>query len=322
MLNPEEALSLDLRGYFVRRGAVRRSTLDVWKAALSRLEWRAAWELPPKCLPMWTPTIEEYRIINLLQADPAFDDLIDFPGWIDCAHALVPSPPRMTECYSITRGPNMGLFLHRTHAPIATYSVANNRQVVTHLKVAVCLDDCGVDDGPFCVIEGSHKIAVDFPYSKFDGDWRAADRDQATFEFHKAADSGRLSVPWREIPGFREIHTTAGDVVLFTENLIHGACARRADGFRRTLYVGYGPYHCANWHGVEYGEDVLGRLTDAQRAIVREPYCGHIYHGSRAAGDVTLRRVGFDVFPNSEAWNWRRAELRDDKRVDRADMSA
>ncbi len=304
-LTPEELLSLDLRGYFIRRAALTKPVLDRWQNRLEELEWRNGDTLPKGVWSVWTPTIDEFRIINLLQSGSSFDDMVDCPAWLEAVREVVPQPMRMTECYSITRGAGIGLLLHWTRAPIATYGVVAGQPQATHLKIAICLEDCGPDDGPFCVIEGSHKIGVPFLYTKLNPNWRETDRDHEVFEFLKKYDDRNRGIPWEDIPGFRELCTKRGDFVVFTENLIHGAQGRRSPGFRRTVYAAYSPFHFCNWHGVSYGEDVLGRLTNPRRDLVREPFCGHVYAQVPHEHDASLARVGFDPYPNSLQWDQR-----------------
>ncbi len=65
----------------------------------------------------------------------------------------------------------------------------------------------------------------------------------------------------------------AGDVLFFTEALIHGTMPWQADHQRRALLFKYSPGHSA-WNGNYYDISKYGELTDRQRRMLMPPSIG------------------------------------------------
>ena len=65
----------------------------------------------------------------------------------------------------------------------------------------------------------------------------------------------------------------AGDVVFFTEALVHGTMPWRAERERRSLLYKYSPGHSA-WSGGYYNPDDYGELTERQRRMLLPPSIG------------------------------------------------
>ncbi|MDE0896594.1 MAG: phytanoyl-CoA dioxygenase family protein, partial [Planctomycetota bacterium] len=256
MLTPEEAFAFDLHGYIVIKGALDRERLLALSEKIGAFD-NATPEQLPWSIPVWTPVINEYRILNVLDPVPDVLEYIDAEPIFSRLEGLMDVPFRMTEAYTITRGPGIGLYLHHLPAPIATYRVENGQPRSTYIKATIPLEDCNHEDGPFCVIEGSHKSGVSFPFNKLDPDWDAPTKDLAIVEMMEGHEDGRPKTDWATIPGFKELTCEVGDVILFTENLMHGARKNSSGKRRRGLYLGYGPASSANWHGVQYSPEIL-----------------------------------------------------------------
>jgi hypothetical protein len=115
--------------------------------------------------------------------------------------------------------------------------------------VAFLLSDVNVRDGGFCCIPGSHK-------SNF-----------------------VTSVPddvrhYQRLPHYVvQPSAAAGDVIIFTEALIHGTVPWRADHERRALLYKYGPGHSA-WMSGSYDLSAFRDLTAQQRRILAPPFVG------------------------------------------------
>ena len=305
MMTAEELYHFDLKGYLLVKRAFEPDLIRLLNDQLGKLEGAGKDQLPPRCIPNWTPVVNEYRIMNIIECGESFVRLIDHPQVFHRVEGLVPPPIRLTEAYSISRRRGIGIPLHAV--PIAEYTVTRSGPRCTHLTAVVNLTDCGPEDGPFVVFEGSHKLGVTFPYSIAHPNWSAPIHDAAiAAAYGKAmADHGR-GVPWEQIPGYREICVEAGDLVLFTEDLWHGAKELRSDRTRRTLYLAYSPYHFANWHGVEYSEDLKRRVTERQRELLSGPFIGYRYEGADTASRLPPG-LPFQPMSNSEraamGWN-------------------
>ncbi len=293
MLSPQEAFHFDLKGYVLRKGAISADRVSVLNERLAACERTPRAELPRCAVARRTPALNELRIYNIIECAPEFLDLIDDEAWFDVVEQVVPQPCRLTEAYSITRARGLGNPLHRPS--IAEY----DRLSTKHLKAVVALSDCGPDDGPFVVIEGSHRSQVPLPYAAVHPDWDLPewDRSYAKQFLERVGQDARLQIPWEQIPGYREIYVEAGDVLLFTEDIWHGAKAVRSDRVRRSLYFAYSPYHFANWHGLTYSEDLRSRATERQRRLIAGPFIGNRF---AATDDPEVDPVAFPFEPESE----------------------
>jgi ectoine hydroxylase-related dioxygenase (phytanoyl-CoA dioxygenase family) len=77
---------------------------------------------------------------------------------------------------------------------------------------------------------------------------------------------------WRVLichPYFKEVHLKAGDAILFTDALIHGASVRTNEGERRALIYRYSSFWTRDRFGYEYSDELVARLTPARRKIIR-----------------------------------------------------
>jgi len=297
MFTAEEAYRLDLHGYLILRDALPREPLLALAKEIAALDDLGPEDLPHS-IPVWTPVIDEYRVLNVLDPCPSALAFIDHEAILARADKFMDAPYRLVEAYTITRRKGIGLYLHNIPEPLSSYRVVDGVPRISFLKVNVALTDCGDADGPFCVIEGSHKLGVRFPYSHLPADWEYPPHDRDVLTLMQGHEKGKREVRWQEIPGYREIPLRVGDIVLFTESLIHGACAVRSDVPRRALYLGYGPYSCANWHGVNYSKTLIESATERQRLLLQGPFVGFRYE-SAPEGIAP----GVDVFPyhpNSE----------------------
>jgi len=113
-----------------------------------------------------------------------------------------------------------------------------------------CLSDAKAGDGGFACIPGSHK-------------------------------SNFLSCIPSEVRRFeRAAHyvvqpeVEAGDVIFFTEALVHGTMPWRAKHERRALLYKYSPGHSA-WSGRYYNLEDFGELTEQQKRILAPPSIGN-----------------------------------------------
>ncbi len=289
----QEIFQLDLKGYLVRRSVFSPSEVARIIEELKKFEGLEKDQFPSShAFGSWTPKVNEYRIHNLPECSDFFLDLIDHEGLFDIIGESVPGPQRLTEAYSITRTSGMGIPLH--FVDIAMSRRSGNRLLTQHLKVAIVLSDClTTEDGPFVVIEGSHRIGHDFPFRLLDPDWAI---DPESVRAYVPDENRRVPLPWKEIPGYREVFVRAGDVVFFTEDLWHGAQTLKTDHSRRTIYLGYSPYHYCNWHGLTRSDALLDRATPRQKMLLSGPYIGYNYEDQISPQEYC--RENFVFLPN------------------------
>ena len=117
------------------------------------------------------------------------------------------------------------------------------------IVMTYCLSDVGEGDGGFACIPGSHKsnFATCLP------------TDVRSFE--------------RPAHYVAQPSAKAGDVIFFTEAVIHGTMPWRAAHERRSLLYKYSPGHSA-WSGHFYNLSEYGELTDQQQRILSPPSIG------------------------------------------------
>ncbi len=112
-----------------------------------------------------------------------------------------------------------------------------------------CLSDNGPEDGGFCCIPGSHKTNL------------------------------LNSIPREVLRHERRPHyvyqpqVSAGDVIVFTEALVHGTLRWNADHERRALLYKYSPGHSA-WAQSYYNPADYPGATEQQLRIMAAPSVG------------------------------------------------
>ena len=115
---------------------------------------------------------------------------------------------------------------------------------LTVARILYALHDITINDGPLCVVPGSHKANLPSPYG---------------------------NRPENE-PFMFGIPMNAGDAILFTENTRHGGLPIQSQRTRKTIHMTYQPVWTtsmcsAHWDSVlPLREDTVQRLTDAQKA--------------------------------------------------------
>lgn len=275
-MQAQELYAFATQGFLHRRGALTMAQVAALREQLQVAEALPAAQLPRHCIRSRTPVLDETRVRNLPEVHQVFVELADASAWMDCVDALVPAPCRITDAYSITRRRGIGLPLHSID--LARFRMHQGRPQTDHLTVMVCLSDCGPEDGPLVVIAGSHRSELPFPYSPIHQDWQVAPHQEAEASAALAwIDRPLPRVRWQEIPGYHEITFAAGDIVMFTEDLWHGALAVASPRVRRTLYYSYSPYHFANWHGLSRSSQVLAQCQGRRRSLLDGPFVGNSF---------------------------------------------
>jgi ectoine hydroxylase-related dioxygenase (phytanoyl-CoA dioxygenase family) len=118
------------------------------------------------------------------------------------------------------------------------------------LTVCMQLQDAGPGDGGFCVVPGSHKSNYPVPPDLAD----LADPELSQF--------------------VQQPELYPGDVLLFTEAVLHGTLPWTADHQRRTVIYRFAPAGSAYGRGYlpDWPAATLDGMTDAQLAVMEAPY--------------------------------------------------
>jgi ectoine hydroxylase-related dioxygenase (phytanoyl-CoA dioxygenase family) len=246
----------DLQGFLILPDTVAKPLLNRLNAAFDRF--------PPLEVGEWWGNTQRrdytgatgFELHNCIEADPAFEELVDNPSWIDHAHHFAGEVDSyveglfLDESVASIRGAGGHHPVHSGghHAAMRTaYGYENGVFRCGQVNVLLALSDIGPGDGPTMVIPGSHKSNLAHPLA---GDYFADERMDA-------------------LPGAIPVHLNAGDALLFVDALMHGAASRTNDGQRRLVILRYGPSWAATRFGYEYSADLLARVTPERRAILQ-----------------------------------------------------
>ena len=117
------------------------------------------------------------------------------------------------------------------------------------LQVKKLMTDNGLDDGCMVALPGSHKSHIDLGWQDYEG---------------------------LDTPGAVPILGQAGDVLIFSEALLHDGLFKRSEGMRVNLYYNYVHAHYnvmmrepSNAHHFYFPPQIRQRFTASQRALTR-----------------------------------------------------
>lgn len=248
----------DLRGFLILRGALT----PVQVSGLN-----AAFDAFPTDLPAWGwwgnvqrsdsegDNHKGYELQNIAEAGEQFEQLIDHPAWINYARTWAGEADSyveglfIDECFASVRRSGGYFDVHSGgyHGAVrGQYRYENGVFRCGQVNALMALTDIGPGDGGTMVIPGSHKSNFAHP-GKPDG-------------------RGRMD----DIEGAIEVHLNAGDVLLFCDGIAHGGSSRTTtEGERRVVIYRYGPSWASTRHGYSYSDDLLSRVTPAQRDILQ-----------------------------------------------------
>ncbi len=186
-----------------------------------------------------------------------FKKLIDHPKILPCLLELIGPTVRLDHDYAIfmskgdTKGNLHGGEGGGPHGGEGDhwYKYRDGVMRTGLCVISYMLADAGKGDGGFACIPGSHK-------SNFLGNIPAEVRRYETQPHYVVQPEAR-----------------AGDVLFFTEALVHGTNPWTADHERRALLFKYSPGHSA-WNGSYPQADAYGELSERQRRMLLPPSIG------------------------------------------------
>lgn len=232
-VTPEEKYIFDLTGYLVVKGALSRDEVD----ALNRVADEA--------FPYDKKGSEGE--FSLLSWGKPFKDLIDHPNMLPYLIELIGPTVRLDHDYCIfmNKGEKRG-GLHGGIGGDHWYRYRNG-ELRNGLTVMIYfLTDGPAGTGGFACVPGSHK-------SNF-----------STVVIPDEVRSFEVDRPYVVQP-----EVEAGDVLIFTEALVHGTMDWTAEHERRSLLYKYSPGHSSwalNWYDFD-----LGELTPQQERLLAPP---------------------------------------------------
>jgi len=247
----------DLRGYLILKNAVSAEDIAELNAALDafpKLEYKE-----------WHGNVERFdnngvcgtELQNIVEGGEAFEKLIDHPSWVDLMRHYCGEEDSyfrglfIDECFASLRRSG-GFFPihsggHQSELRVQ-YKYEHNVFRCGQVNILLALTDIGPGDGGTMVIPGSHKSNFQHP-----------DAHRQDFGAHRHMD---------ELYGVHEVHLKAGDALLFSDAIAHGASTRTNPGERRVVIYRYGPRWGATRWAYEYSPELLARLTPERRAIL------------------------------------------------------
>jgi len=248
-MTEEERYLFDLQGYLVLRRVLPAVMVCQLNAEIDELESLADEEAAARGVARRHTTGSIYAKVgaqpekgsgdytcDILKAGGAFEELIDWPGTLPYIEEMIGEPCRLDAATFMARHGGGGFKFHHGYAellPYSEYSFENGQFKCVSVKISYALSDVGVEDGCFAVIPGSHKSNYLNPLV------------------------GQIPDP--NHPLVQALPAEAGDAILFSEDLSHGAVENRGCRVRRTLFYSYAPAFHAAW----------GRMADVAEGFER-----------------------------------------------------
>jgi ectoine hydroxylase-related dioxygenase (phytanoyl-CoA dioxygenase family) len=256
MVSIEERFLFDLQGFLILRGVLSADECACLADRLQALEfqefadeWQAA--LAPGVNGRPTreqQVLHQIRYNGLPRLDAAFDRLIDHPGVLPYVQAFV-GEPQLINTWSIAKSQHCPRGGWHRGVPTTDYSYKDGVIRSRMFNTVYFLTDNGLDDGCMVALPGSHK-------SNFDLAWR--------------------DYTGLETPGVVPVLGKAGDVLIFSEALMHDGLPKSSEGIRVNLYYNYVHAHYnvmmrepTNAHHFYFPPEVRQRFTQEQRALTR-----------------------------------------------------
>jgi Phytanoyl-CoA dioxygenase (PhyH) len=247
----------DLRGFLIMRGALTTDEVVALNDAYDRFPTLANGEWYGNSQRRDYTADTGFELHNVLDCgDPTFDSLIDHPSWF--GHVKRYAGEEGTYVAGVTIDEHIATSRGRGgHHPVHSgghdastrtqYAYRNGAFRCGQVNVLISLTDIGPGDGATMVVPGSHKSNFPHPLA---GDYLRGDRMD-------------------QLPHAIEVHTRAGDALVFVDSCMHGAGTRTNDGERRIIILRYGPPWARTRFGYTVSDQLLGRLTPRQRRIMQ-----------------------------------------------------
>ena len=220
VVTPEDRFLFDVQGFLILRGAISPKDRADLLAEVNRLEelphddghWHK--KRPDGRTSQDTKQVSPgfCRLNGLYRLSTAFDRVMDYPTVFPYIQDFMIDPMTInTWSISKTAGIENGWW-HRGVEPDA-YQVRAGKIKNRMLNVVYFLTDNTLDNGCMTCIPGGHKSNFDLNWGKYRG---------------------------LDMPGSIPILGKAGDVLLFSESLLHNGLASTSQTKRTNLYFNYG----------------------------------------------------------------------------------
>lgn len=257
VISDADKYHFDTQGYVMLRGLIPPEKVAVYRDEIYRLEKQSYDDsfLTQPGVQGGAPTLQDdgtqRRLNGLPNISDVFDDLIDQPDMLARLRTFI-DRPQLVNTWSISKdkGNDWGWW----HAGIEPrgYHVSGGTIRTNMLNTIIFLTDNGPDDGCVVVVPGSHKANFSLPGIDY-----------------------RNSM----MPGGIRVTGQPGDVLMFTEALLHNGAKKTTEGTRTNLYFNFISYTynvamrellnkgTGNLHHYRFGPEVRGRFNETQREL-------------------------------------------------------
>ncbi len=249
----------DLRGYLILQNAVDAAHVAELNAAFDAF--------PTLGFGEWWGNVQRLdnnghaglELQNIVEAGRPFERLIDHPSWIDRLRRYCGEQGTyvdglfLDECFASVRRSGGYFPMHsggQDGIVRNQYRFVNGRFRCGQVNILLALTDIGPGDGGTRILPGSHKSNIAHPV------------------FSKPWDE-RVKADDEQVEGSIEVNMKAGDALMFVDALSHGATKRINAGDRRVVIFRYGPSWGNTRYGYSYSDELLARVTPAQRSILQ-----------------------------------------------------
>lgn len=261
-MTPEERYLFDLNGYLLLKKVLPAAVLASVNERIDHLEALSDEAVEARNLarryqqgnvyaqvgPSPKQGPDDYSC-NILLCGGPFEDLIDWPAILPYLEEMISVPFRLDAASFMSRHGGGGFVFHHGSAellPYSEYAFEQDTFRCASVKISYALTDVGVEDGCFAVIPGSHKSRFRNPLV------------------------GQIPDPTD--PLVRPLPCEAGDAILFSEDLSHGAVENRGSMVRRTLFYSYAPaFQCAWGRSTEVAPGFEKRANTRRLELVQGP---------------------------------------------------
>ena len=262
-----EKYLFDLQGFVILRGCLSAAEVAELNDGLDAIPKLAPGEWYGALHGHTYGTKDGVSYQQIYEAGEPFERLIDHPAWIDHIKTFVGGqtsfdakhgPLFIDECFANFREPGEAIGLHSGGSEFIKrnqYRFMNGQFMCCQVNALIALTDIGPGDGGTMVVPGSHKQNFRHP-------------DIAKYAMKAGGASGD------ECEAAIEVFLKPGDVLIFTDAIMHGSAKRHNAGQRRVAIFRYGPSWGFFRHGYRPTRELLARLTPARRQIVwpHEPF--------------------------------------------------
>lgn len=252
----EDQFLFDLQGFILLRDVLSPDECTALLDVLYHLELQSysdEWQAGLPADQTGRPTREtnashQVRLNGLPRLDPIFDKLIDHPRILPYLNAFV-GDPQLINTWSISKDQDTPQGGWHRGVPTSDYVYHQGEIRSRMFNTVYFLTDNGSEDGCIMALPGSHKSNLDLNWSQYEG---------------------------LDMPGSVSVTGQAGDVLIFSETVVHNGLRKTTTGIRSNLYYNYVHAHYnvvmrepTNIHHFFFPSEVRDRFTDSQREMTR-----------------------------------------------------